>query len=222
MNARFWGRVALGAAVGAVGYLAVRSVRVAADGGRRSYLGAVTIYRPPAEVYAFWRDLPNLGRSLGRVVRVDEIDDQRSRWVVEGPGSSEVDFIVELLADEPQRLLAWRADGAPVPHEGRVEFTPAPGDRGTEVRLYVTFTPSGATAVGPLSGDRVGRLLSDALRRVKQIIEAGEAITAEGRSSGRDAYDRLPAPDDAGSARLTPRPDPEPSPMPWPATGGPA
>jgi uncharacterized membrane protein len=181
----------MAATAGAVGYLAARSarraVRTAEDGGRRSYLRAVTIYRPPDEVYAFWRDLPNLGRALGRVVRVDEVDDQRSRWVVEGPGSSEVEFMVEILVDEPERILAWRAEDAPVPHEGRLEFTRAPGARGTEVRLYLTYLPSSRTVVGPFTGDRVDRLLYDALRRVKQIIEAGEVITVEGQSSGRDA-----------------------------------
>jgi uncharacterized membrane protein len=193
VNTQVWRRVAVGAVVGVVGYLGARAVRqvrrIDEDGRRRSYLRAVTIYRPAAEVYAFWRDLPNLAGALGHVVRVDEVDDQRSRWIVEGPGSSEVEFMVEVLADEPQRLLAWRADDAPVPHEGRVEFAPAPGGRGTEVRLYVTYLDGAPSAAGvaPLTDERADRLLSDALRRVKQVIEAGEVITAEGQSSGRDA-----------------------------------
>jgi uncharacterized membrane protein len=193
VNTQLWRRVAIGAVVGAVGYLGARAVREATridqDGGRRSYARAVTIYRPAAEVYAFWRDLPNLAGALGHVVRVDEVDDQRSRWIVEGPGSSEVEFMVEILTDEPQRLLGWRAEDAPVPHEGRVEFAPAPGGRGTEVRLYVTYLAGAASgaAIAPLTGDLADRLLYDALRRVKQVIEAGEVITAEGQSSGRDA-----------------------------------
>jgi uncharacterized membrane protein len=193
VNTQLWRRVALGATAGVIGYFGVRAVRrtprTDEDGGRRTYARAVTIYRPPAEVYAFWRDLPNLAGTLGHVVRVDEVDDQRSRWIVEGPGSSEVEFMVEILVDEPQRLLAWRAEDAPVPHEGRVEFAPAPGGRGTEVRLYVTYPVGAPTGVevAPLTADRADRLLYDTLRRVKQVIEAGEVITAEGQSSGRDA-----------------------------------
>jgi uncharacterized membrane protein len=195
--------MAVGAAAGVAGYLtgravgraiptdAIRSgaIRAQEDGGPRSYLRAVTIYRPPSEVYAFWRDLPNLAQALGHVVRVDEVGDRRSRWIVEGPGSSEVEFMVEIVTDEPQRVIEWRADDAPVPHEGRVEFTRAPGGRGTEVRLYVTFlagAPSGSD-IGPLTGDLADRLLYDGLRRVKQIMEAGEVIRVEGQSSGRDA-----------------------------------
>jgi uncharacterized membrane protein len=193
VKAQLWRRVAVGAVAAAVGYLGARAVRRAIrteeDGGPRSYLRAVTIYRPPAEVYAFWRDLSNLAGALGHVVRVDEVDDQRSRWIVEGTGSSEVEFMVEILADEPQRLLAWRAQDAPVPHEGRVEFTPAPGGRGTEVRLYLEYLPFGAEAAR-FAGEGADRLLYDALRRVKQVLEAGEVITAEGRSTGRDAAPR--------------------------------
>jgi uncharacterized membrane protein len=196
VNARLWRRLAVATAAAAVGYLRARAVRQATAARRavrldedaclRSYTRAVTIYRPPAEVYAFWRNLPNLARALGRVVRVDEVDDQRSRWVVEEPGGSEVEFLIELLADEPERLLAWRAEDAPVPHEGQVEFARAPGKRGTEVRLSVTCLAGGPAGieVGPLAGDRVDRLLYDALRRVKQIMEAGEVLTVEGRSSG--------------------------------------
>jgi uncharacterized membrane protein len=167
----------------------LRSVRRAgatrADAGRRTYARAVTIYRPPTEVYAFWRDLPNLAQALGHVVRVDEVDDRRSRWIVEGPGSSEVEFMADILFDEPPRLIEWRADDAPLPHQGRVEFSRAPGGRGTEVRLTVTASDGTARAGrAPRSGDR---LLYDALRRVKQIMEAGEVLRVEGQSSGRDA-----------------------------------
>jgi uncharacterized membrane protein len=202
VNGQLWRRAAVGVAAGAAGYLAVRAVRRAArideDGGRRSFVRAVTIYRPIAEVYAFWRDLPNLARALGHVVRVDEVDDQRSRWIVEGPGNSEIEFIVEIVVDEPQRVIGWRAENAPLPHEGRVEFGDAPGGRGTEVRLRVTYLPTGSpaadTLVIPLSDDRADRLLYDAVRRVKQIIEAGEVITVDGQSSGRDELpQRVPA-----------------------------
>jgi uncharacterized membrane protein len=194
VNTQLIRRVAVGAAAGAVGYLGARlvgrAVMAGADGARRSYVHTVTIYRPPAEVYSFWRDLPSLARALERVVRVDEISDDRSRWIVEGPGSSEIEFMVEILIDEPQRLLAWRAEDSPLPHEGRVEFMRAPGGRGTEVRLILMFLPpAGAygAVVTSLTGVDPDTLLMSALRRVKQVIEAGEVVMVDGQSSGRDA-----------------------------------
>ncbi|MGC9669851.1 SRPBCC family protein [Planosporangium sp. 12N6] len=190
MNTRLWRRLALGAAAGAVGILGVRFVRRAArpDHGddRRAYLRATTIYRSPAEVYAFWRDLPTIARAVGNVVRVDEVDDRRSRWVVAEPGGTSREFVVELLVDEAQRLLVWRAEDAPVPHEGRVEFREAPGRRGTEVRLFLEYARPVDPAIGPVTARQVDRALTGVLRRAKQIIETGEVITVEG-PSGRAA-----------------------------------
>ncbi|NJC67227.1 hypothetical protein HC028_22385 [Planosporangium flavigriseum] len=196
--------VVAGATAGVVGYLAARAAVRAAGGGarrtgavgaggdgHRTYRRAVTIYRAPAEVYAFCRDQPNLAESIGNVVRVDEIDDRRSCWVVAGPGRSEVEFPVEIVNDDPQVLLDWRVTDAPVPHEGSVSFTQAPGGRGTEVRLVVTIHPGTAGLSGPLlAADRAERLVYDALRRVKQVLEAGEVVRVEGQSSGRDAVPR--------------------------------
>jgi uncharacterized membrane protein len=194
----------------------------------RSYRHVVTIYRPLEEVYAFWRDLPSLARTAEGVVRVDDIGDRRSRWIVEGPGGSELEFIAEIVADEPERLLAWRIEAwrteawrteawrteawrveawrteawrteeSPVPHEGRVEFARAPGGRGTEVRVELTHLPparehstGGSRAiditaiVAGLTGAEPDQLVRDAVRRVKQVMEAGEVIVADGTSTGR-------------------------------------
>jgi uncharacterized membrane protein len=198
VNTQLWRRVAIGVVAGTGGYLAARALRgtvaaggaapAAEDTGPGSYLRAVTIYRPLAEVYRFWRDQPTLAQAFEQVVRVDEIDERRSRWIVEGPGSSEEEFFVEILSEEPQRRIDWLADGAPVPHEGWVEFMRAPGRRGTEVRLHVTYLPGvpSRTDLIPTSGARAERLVYEALRRVKQTMEAGEVITVEGQSSGRD------------------------------------
>jgi uncharacterized membrane protein len=218
VNTRAWQRVAVGAAAGVAGYasgrmagraILTRGLTAHRDGdGVRSYRHVVTIYRPLEEVYAFWRDLPSLARIAEGVIRVDDIGDRRSRWIVEGPGSSELEFIAEIVADEPERLLAWRTEAwrteawrteeSPMPHEGRVEFARAPGGRGTEVRVEITHLPparehstGGSRAiditaiVASLIGAEPDQLVRDAVRRVKQVMEAGEVIVADGTSTGR-------------------------------------
>jgi uncharacterized membrane protein len=192
VNRDLWRRAAVGAAAGAIGYAGARLVSraILSDGDDiRTYRRGITIYRPPGEVYAFWRDLPSLARAVEHVIRVDEIGEQRTRWIIEGPGSSEIEFVAEVVIDEPDRVLAWRTEDSAVPHEGRVEFTPAPGARGTEVRVEMTYLPPagdlGAT-VARLTGHEPDQLLRDALRRVKQVMEAGEVIVADGQRPGRD------------------------------------
>jgi uncharacterized membrane protein len=158
-------------------------------GGIRSFRYAVTINRPLDEVYGFWRDLPGLARASERVVRAHDIDDRRSRWIVEGPGSSELEFVVEIVAEEPGRLLVWRTEESPVPHEGRVAFSRAPGGRGTEIRVETTGLPATddlGLIIASLTGSKPDQLVRDAVRRVKQVMEAGEVIVADGRSTGRE------------------------------------
>lgn len=199
MNARTGLRLATSTAAGVATAVAVRAaargVLVASrrpGAGhaeeRRTYLRAVTIYRPIDEVYAFWRDLQPLARVLPRVLLVEELDSRRSRWVMAGPGDTELAFHAEVVTDDPPRLVAWRATDSPVPHEGRVELRAAPGDRGTEVRVRLSYRPPAGelgVALARLTGDEPDQLLRDALRRVKQVLEAGEMVVVEGEPSGR-------------------------------------
>jgi uncharacterized membrane protein len=199
MNGRTGLRLATSAAAGVATAVAVRAARGAltatrraagpaqAD-GRRTYLRAVTIYRPIDEVYAFWRDLQPLARVLPRVLLVEELDERRSRWVVAGPADTELAFHAEVVTDDPPRLVAWRATDSPVPHEGRVELRAAPGDRGTEVRVRLTYRPPAGdigVALARLTGDEPDQLLRDALRRIKQVLEAGEVVVVDAPPSGR-------------------------------------
>ena len=76
-----------------------------------------------------------------------------------------------------------------------VEFRPAPGARGTEVRVEIEYTPRlgalGATFAKLFGGDPTGQIRHD-LRRFKQILETGEVVLSEGPGlwrPGRPAED---------------------------------
>jgi uncharacterized membrane protein len=187
--------LALGAAGVAAGLLGARALRARKAGaaqqladGRRAILRGVTVNRSSKEVYDFWRDLPNLARVVDEVIRVEPLDDRRSRWTVQAPGGNELTFVAEIVVDEPGEVLAWRSDESPVGHEGRVEFLPAPGDRGTDLRVGITYRPPAGrfgVAMAKIAGQEPDQQLRDALRRVKQIMEAGEVVLVDGQTSGR-------------------------------------
>jgi uncharacterized membrane protein len=156
--------------------------------GHRATLRGVTVNRPPADVYGFWRDLPRLAAALEREATATVLADGRSRWSVRGPAGAPVEYTAEIIADEPGALLAWRVADGPLPHEGRVEFTEAPGGRGTELRVGLRYeVPGGALgqAAVKLTGDEPDQVLRTTLRRVKQLLECGEIVTTEGQPSGR-------------------------------------
>jgi uncharacterized membrane protein len=185
------GTVAGGAAASAVVAAAAAASRGRARTGPSgtARLGrVVTVERPVDEVYAFWRDLPDLPRVLPHLERVDVLDERRSRWVATAP-TGVVEWEAEIVDDQPGRRLAWRSlPGAQVPNEGEVTFTPAPGDRGTELRVALSYSPPVGglgRAVARIVGEEPDRQVLDALRRAKQVLECGEAVRADERVSAR-------------------------------------
>jgi uncharacterized membrane protein len=143
----------------------------------------MTVRRSTGEAYRAWRDLEHLPRLLPDVlVAVTPASPTRSHWVVRGPGGVQMAWQAELTADEDGRLLAWRSvPGSDVDIAGSVRFTPAPGHVGTEVKVILTYAPPGGklgAAAAALLGQNGDRLVREALRRFKQLMETGEIAVA--------------------------------------------
>ena len=102
-----------------------------------------------------------------------------------GPGGLRASWEAELTADEPGRLIAWRSvPGASVDIAGSVRFDPAPGGRGTEIKVILTYAPPAGklgAAAAALAGGGGDRLVREALRRFKQLVETGEIAEASMR-----------------------------------------
>jgi uncharacterized membrane protein len=151
-------------------------------------VSAVTIRKPAAELYAFWRELPNLMKVIKHPVTITTLSADESHWVVSAPGGQSVEWDSIIVNDQPGRLLAWRTrEGATVDNAGSVRFEDAPGDEGTEVTVALEYNPPGGklgAAVAKLTRDSAGSQVYDALRRFKALMEAGEIPTIEGQSVG--------------------------------------
>ncbi|MFY1593442.1 SRPBCC family protein [Micromonospora sp. WMMD737] len=149
---------------------------------------SVTVNRSPAEAYRFWRDLENLPRFMSHLESVRADDLRRSHWTAHGPAGRRIEWDAEIVDDQPNRSLAWRSlPGTRVPNAGRVRFVPAPGDRGTEVRVRLRYAPpAGALgrAVAKLFGEEPEQQVRDDLRRFKQVVETGEVVRSEGSPDG--------------------------------------
>ena len=78
---------------------------------------------------------------------------------------------------------------APLPNSGVVRFLPAPGGRGTEVHLEITYHPAGlvGAAIARLFGKEPGQQVESDLRRLKQVLEAGESVDSAAGISRRPA-----------------------------------
>ncbi|MFG1869816.1 SRPBCC family protein [Micromonospora arborensis] len=148
----------------------------------------VTVNRSPAEAYRFWRDVENLPRFMAHLESVRADDLRRSHWIARAPAGHRVEWDAEIIDDQPNKAITWRSlPGTRVPNAGRVRFVPAPGDRGTEVRVELRYAPpAGALgrAVAKLFGEEPEQQVRDDLRRFKQVLETGEVVRSEGSPNG--------------------------------------
>lgn len=142
---------------------------------------AVTINRPVAEVFAYFRDFTNLPSFMENVVRIDVLDARRSHWVVKAPAGKTVEWDSTVTEEIQNGSISWQSDdGADVPNSGRINFRDA-GDRGTVVTATIAYDPPGGTI-----GKIVAKLFQREpaiqarrdLRRFKQLMETGEIATA--------------------------------------------
>jgi uncharacterized membrane protein len=152
---------------------------------------SVTIHRSPEELYRFWRNFERLPSFMDHLISVEQVDNRRSHWVAKAPAGRTVEWDAEIVNEIPNELIGWRTlDGADVVSAGSVRFKPAPGDRGTEIRVRLQYEPPagkvGAT-VAWLLGHEPSQTIRDDLRRFKALVEAGEVPTTKGQPRGRQS-----------------------------------
>jgi len=142
----------------------------------------VTIRRPRAELYAFWRDFQNLATFMENLEKVQPTGaNGRSVWTIKAPAGQTVDVETEVVKDVENELIAWRSvEGSDIDTEGRVTFEDAPGERGTRVGLIVAYDPPAGAA-----GKAIAKLFMrepaiqarQDLKRFKMLMETGEIAT---------------------------------------------
>lgn len=149
---------------------------------------SLMINSPPAQVYAFWRKLENLPRFMSHLESVTELDGQRSEWTARMPGGIQLRWQSEIVEDQPERLMSWRTiPGSEVNHVGSVRFEPGPGGQGTRVRVEIHYGMPGGPAAAKaaqLVSMAPEAMVTEDLRRLKQLIETGEIATTQGQPAG--------------------------------------
>ena len=153
--------------------------RAALRGSRGvNVLESVTINRPVAELYRFWRNLENLPQFMRHLESVEKVTDTISHWQAKGPAGMSVEWDAEVYNEVPDQLIAWRSlEGADVVSAGSVNFDAAAGGRGTRVTVHLQYSPPGGklgAAVAKLFGRDAETEIREDLRRFKQLVEAGE------------------------------------------------
>lgn len=148
----------------------------------------ITISAAASQIYARLKDPETLEQILDPVDHVNLGDPEHGEWVIGLPGGAQVTLAVELVNEEHGEVIAWRsAPGSPIAHAGAVRFMPSASAEETEVRVEMEYVPpAGAVGVGiaKVLGVEPSMLAAEALRNLKQLIEAGE-ITPAKTKNGR-------------------------------------
>jgi uncharacterized membrane protein len=166
---------------------------------------AIAIDKSPEELFSFWRQFQNLPQFMKHLESVTCTGLNRSHWVAKGPGGKNVEWDAEIYNEKPNEMIAWRSlEGADIVNAGSVHFKPL-GARGTEVKVILNYNAPGgkiSAFLAKLFGHEPGQMIAEDLRRLKQILETGEAATIEGQTSGRDPQ---ATPYEAGSRKASPQ-----------------
>lgn len=154
---------------------------------------SVTVNLPREKLYRIWRNFENLPRFMTHLQRVDVHDEngrKHSHWVAKAPLDREVSWDAEVTDERENEYIAWQSlPGSMIQSEGNVQFSDAPGGRGTVVTVSMRYNPpagSMGAALAKLFGEEPGQQLNDDLRHFKQMMETGEIASVEGQTSGRN------------------------------------
>jgi uncharacterized membrane protein len=148
----------------------------------------ITVMKPRAEVYRFWRRLERLPSFMIHLASVTEVSAVRSHWIAHAPGGTHVEWDAEIVDDRENELILWRScDGSDIANIGSVRFEDAPADRGTEVSVELSYDAPGGSAGAVIAkwfGEEPSQQLTDDLRRFKQVMETGEVVLSDGSLMG--------------------------------------
>ena len=144
---------------------------------------SVTVNRPVEEVYAFWQNFENLPQFMKHLDSVETTGENTSRWSAGSALGQSVQWDVQLVERQPNRLLSWKTVGiSDITGHGQVEFRPAPGGRGTEVHANISYqVPGGAVGkrLARIFRDIPGVTIENQLNVFKQIMETGEEVRSD-------------------------------------------
>lgn len=139
---------------------------------------AIRVQALVEDVYRFWRQLDTLPAFMRRLERVDDLGNGRSHWVARGPGGLAFEWDAEIVHELENSLITWRSlPGADVATSGAVRFDPIRRGSSTQVTVALHYDPPAGRlgrAFAALVGRDPSRMLREDLRRLKQLLEAGE------------------------------------------------
>jgi uncharacterized membrane protein len=146
---------------------------------------AVTIGKPRAALYEYWRRLENLPRFMKNLERVVDLGNGRSHWVGKSALGFKAQWDAEIVDEREGRLLSWRSlPGSQVHNAGTVYFDDSSNGRGTVVRVSMELGGAFGQVAGKTFGGVTQQQVTEDLKRFRELMETGEIATTDGQPHG--------------------------------------
>ncbi len=140
---------------------------------------SVTINRPRAEVYKFWRQLENLPQFMKHLETVKQLGPKRSHWTARIPGGvGTIEWDADIEKEVENELIAWRSlPAADINNAGEVRFSDSPDEKETVVQATISYSPP-AGSVGGLAAKLLNpmfkNIVVEDMRRLKRLLETSQ------------------------------------------------
>ncbi|MBA3269252.1 MAG: SRPBCC family protein [Acidobacteria bacterium] len=151
---------------------------------------SITINRPAAELFRFWRDFSNLPRFMEHLEDVRVTSPTRSVWTARAPVGMRVKWEADVINEIDGELIGWQStENADVATAGSVRFVPADRD-GTEIVVHLQYEPPAGklgSLVASVFGQEPSQQIRSDLRRLKTLLEAGDVprhLAVNSRAAG--------------------------------------
>ncbi|MFC7489576.1 MULTISPECIES: SRPBCC family protein [unclassified Knoellia] len=138
---------------------------------------SIVVDVPISTAYNQWTQFEDFPQFMGAVQQVEQLDDQRLRWVAQIAGVKR-EWEARILEQRPDEKIAWAAtEGAT--NAGAVYFAPV-GAGQTRVTLELEYEPEGLV-------EKAGETLSIVERQAEKDVESFKTFI-EGRSTPTGAW----------------------------------
>lgn len=134
------------------------------------------VQAPARKLYEMWRDGEAAPVWHERILEVRKTGPDTYHWVMrDEPGKNVLEWEFEILADEPERRIAWRSVKGEPENAGEVIFEPASGNRGTMVTVLQQFQMGKTARIWEaITGRDPKQSVIENLRHFKALAETGE------------------------------------------------
>ena len=150
---------------------------------------SVTIQRPVADVFRFYRDFKNLPSFLGDVVAIEQTGPATSRWTIQGPLGLRARWTIRVTEERANELIRYETVILPgLRTYWEIHFASGAAATETEVREVMT-APLGRLGRAALA--LIGKFPADEvsanLRRLKEVMETGRVTDTSYSVAGKFA-----------------------------------